>query len=94
MSRILTPEEERVTDDWTCHLCHKKLTVLTRTREHIVPRALKGLDVRWNVNMACRGCNSAKANIFPWCSCSQCRRSRRRHWELLRIIDPAKKSKA
>lgn len=89
-TKRLSPDEECWTDDFTCHLCHKKLTVLTRTREHIVPRALGGLDVRWNLTMACRECNSAKANIFPWCSCGVCSKSRRRHWELLRIKDPNK----
>ena len=88
VGRILTPEQECVTDAFTCHLCHKKLTVLTRTKEHIVPRAMGGLDIRWNITMACRACNSAKSNTFPWCSCSQCSRTRRRHWEMFRIRDP------
>jgi hypothetical protein len=91
MARKLEPSQECVTDARTCHLCHNPLTVLTRTREHIVPRALGGLDTRWNVNYACRSCNSEKANTWPWCSCSQCARSRRRHWEMLRIKDPSKK---
>jgi HNH endonuclease len=93
MGRKLERFEERVTDDRTCHLCHATLTVLTRTKEHIVPRSLGGLDTRFNTNWACRPCNSDKSNTWPWCSCNQCSRSRRRHWELLRITDPNKKKK-
>lgn len=80
-----------VTDSRQCHYCLCAINTLTRTKDHIVPRSLGGLDVRWNIVWACRACNSAKASIFPTCRCSVCRKTIRRHWEQLRITDPGKK---
>lgn len=88
-----TANGQYVTDDFTCHYCLRSLTVVTRTKDHIVPRALGGMDTRQNIVMSCRSCNSAKANTWPTCKCSKCAKTRRTHWEVLRISDPGKKRK-
>lgn len=79
-----------VTDGRTCHYCLEPINTLTRTRDHIVPRSLGGLDVRWNITWSCRKCNSNKASTWPVCRCSVCRKTIRKHWEMKRLRDPAK----
>jgi hypothetical protein len=70
-----------------CHYCQREVGpgALTFTWDHVVPRSIGGLNVRWNVVPSCRDCNSDKADEFPTHECAFCRRTRRRHWELLRI---------
>lgn len=78
-----------------CHYCQRELVGhgsddLAPTRDHVVPRALGGLDVRWNRVWSCRACNSDKADKYPSCTCAFCSRTRRRHWEQLGIADMTK----
>lgn len=81
MGRVITP---RIIP---CHYCQQEVGLPTNpfTKDHVVPRALGGLDVRWNVVPACRTCNRDKADRYPTCKCAFCRRTRRRHWEMFSI---------
>jgi hypothetical protein len=85
-----------VTDARTCHYCLEPITVLTRTRDHVVPRLVLSGD--WIFDPTLFGhvapvSNSDKASMYPTCRCSFCTRTKRRHWELLRIKDPVKKTR-
>ena len=79
-----------VTDARTCHYCLQPINALTRTKDHVVPRSLNGMDIRQNIVWSCRGCNSEKASVYPTCQCSFCRKTKRMHWEKLQIRDPKK----
>lgn len=81
MGRVIT--SQRV----PCHYCQQEVGIETNpfTKDHVVPRGLGGLDVRWNVVPACRDCNREKADKYPTHACAFCSRSRRRHWEMLGI---------
>lgn len=80
--------------EYVCHYCDISLLEETKTKDHVVPRSIGGLDVRWNIVWACRDCNSDKADDFPVCRCNFCRRTIRKHWELLHIrADEVKKKK-
>jgi len=70
---------------YECHYCGIELTEENKTRDHVVPRAMGGLDVKWNRVWCCREENSKKADKFPTCRCSFCRKTIRRHWEKLHI---------
>jgi len=70
---------------YVCHYCDIELTEENKTKDHVVPRAIGGRDVRWNIVWSCRDCNSRKADKFPVCSCNLCRKTVRRHWEKLHI---------
>lgn len=52
-------------DGCGCRYCGKRLTLDTSTLDHIVPRALGGTDRKYNLCLACRDCNLAKANKSP-----------------------------
>lgn len=82
-----------------CHYCgvplFKRGMPRTRgavpsTKDHVVARALGGLDVKWNIVEACRTCNGNKADQYSdkWCHCGFCKRTRRRHWEMFGIRNP------
>jgi len=88
-----TANGKHVTDIDQCHYCLRDINVLTRTKDHVVPRSMGGLDVRWNIVWSCRQCNSFKASNPVICRCSFCRRSVRRHWEELRIDATGRKTK-
>lgn len=54
----------------TCHYCGTALRpgVIApdgATTDHVVPIALRGLDVPWNRVPACRSCNQTKADRMP-----------------------------
>jgi hypothetical protein len=74
-----------------CHYCSVELfpgdPTTAPTKDHVVPRAMGGLDIRWNIVIACRDCNSRKADQYRFMNhdCSFCRRTRRRHWEMFKI---------
>lgn len=68
-----------------CHYCHYGIPKGQETKDHVVPRARGGLDIRWNIVWSCSPCNLRKADAWPTCSCNFCRRTRRRHWQLLSI---------
>ena len=72
----------------TCHYCQVELSPWEMTKDHIVPRSIGGLDIRWNIVWSCRDCNSKKADTYPTCPCAKCSRTRRRHWELEGIPNP------
>ena len=83
-----------MTEDDECHYCHIPLALGKRTKDHIVPRARGGLDVRWNIVMSCAMCNVRKSDNWPTCKCAKCSRTRRRHWEQLGIKESTGKKKA
>lgn len=45
-----------------CEYCGRRYPLRYLTRDHIVPRAKGGRDVRSNLRIACRACNIAKAD--------------------------------
>jgi 5-methylcytosine-specific restriction endonuclease McrA len=63
-----------------CHYCGNPGA---KTRDHIVPKALGGLDRTWNIVRACVRCNGRKANHWPTCPCDTCQNSVRLHRALL-----------
>ena len=69
----------QVLDEDVCHYCHQEIPYPLRTRDHIVPRSRGGKNARWNLVMACLGCNRAKGAMVSWCLCAKCERSRKRH---------------
>lgn len=79
----------------SCHYCYVEMYPgdpnTGPTKDHIVPRALGGMDERFNIVMACRDCNSKKADDWPKCDCNKCRKTRRIHWEQLRISETKNK---
>lgn len=85
MHTLGTANGKYATTEFVCHYCLIELTVLTRTVDHIIPRASGGLDIRINRIGSCRPCNSAKSDTWPTCFCSQCRKTQRYHWEHFRI---------
>ena len=68
-----------------CHYCQIEFTRDNLTVDHVVPKSIGGVDLRWNWQLACYQCNLDKANKYPTCPCSFCSRTRRRHWELYKI---------
>lgn len=52
-------------DGWACHYCQCRLTYATATLDHVVPRALGGTNALYNLRLACKGCNQAKAAHPP-----------------------------
>lgn len=73
-----------------CHYCAVRLLndptgPLGYTRDHIVPKFLGGVNASWNIVMACRACNEAKASAWPTCRCKRCARSKRKHREQGRL---------
>lgn len=55
-----------------CHYCGIALTQGTRTRDHVVPRALGGPTKRDNLVPACSPCNWAKGARRSLCGCETC----------------------
>jgi hypothetical protein len=52
--------------NYTCQLCHKKFSYSDLTREHIMPKALKGANDITNLTITCKKCNSKKAHHHPY----------------------------
>jgi 5-methylcytosine-specific restriction endonuclease McrA len=52
-------------DGWECHYCKCRLTYNNATLDHVVPRSLGGSNAIYNLKLACRHCNQAKANKPP-----------------------------
>lgn len=61
-------------DSGWAHFCHYCGDVATTT-DHIVPKALGGVDVRLNQVDACVPCNKAKGSDFPQDHCPKCTRA-------------------
>ena len=76
-----------------CHYCQKEIPVGKETRDHVVPRARGGVDLRWNRVWSCAPCNLRKADNFPTCDCNFCRRTRRRHWQQFGINEASYQKK-
>lgn len=55
-----------------CHYCQRRHGA---TVDHIVPRCVGGLNLTWNIVLACSGCNGAKGNKPPECECGVCTRA-------------------
>jgi 5-methylcytosine-specific restriction endonuclease McrA len=54
-----------IRDNFECQYCGARLTMGAGTRDHVVPRALKGPDSLANVVASCKPCNGRKANRTP-----------------------------
>jgi 5-methylcytosine-specific restriction endonuclease McrA len=50
----------------TCQYCLQKIPFSEATKDHIYPKSLGGTNDDFNVVMACRACNSAKDNSYPY----------------------------
>lgn len=48
---------------WRCHWCGWRLTELTVTRDHLIPRSRGGSNRRDNIVASCAGCNGAKGDM-------------------------------
>lgn len=52
--------------DFTCQICHKKHPYKDLTREHIIPKCLKGANNITNLTITCRKCNHKKGATTPY----------------------------
>lgn len=48
-----------------CHYCGTRLTPMTATVDHVIPRSKGGTNELSNLVLACRKCNQAKGNKMP-----------------------------
>ncbi len=60
-----------IPDGTICHYCKR----LATTRDHIVPKGMRGSDVWWNLVPACEPCNRHKGSDAPTCHCAFCNRA-------------------
>lgn len=60
---------------FSCHYCKKRFPETEKTLDHIVPKAMKGGNARWNIVDSCTACNNAKGSKFPVCRCVTCKRA-------------------
>lgn len=66
-----------------CHYCAVRLRDGIYTRDHIVPKALGGLNTAWNLRPACRDCNMRKGHsTFYRSHCDFCEGAWAMHEEL------------
>lgn len=49
-----------VRDNWTCHICHTKVTRKTWSADHLIPVSAKGETSYLNVALAHKSCNSSR----------------------------------
>jgi 5-methylcytosine-specific restriction endonuclease McrA len=49
-----------------CQYCLKDIPSSKATKDHVVPRSKGGSDYATNLVLACKACNSKKADSFPW----------------------------
>ena len=49
-----------------CQYCLQKIPFSEATKDHIYPKSLGGTNDDFNVIMACRSCNAAKNNLYPY----------------------------
>lgn len=52
--------------NYTCQICHKTFPYKDLTREHIIPKAMKGANDITNLTITCKKCNSRKAHHHPY----------------------------
>lgn len=51
-----------------CFWCQKTLCKQNKTKEHIIPKCLKGKDEKSNIEYACKECNNERAKLTTeWC---------------------------
>ena len=50
--------------NWRCAYCDKKLTTLTATVDHIIPKFKGGHNVKSNMCCCCSSCNKEKGSTF------------------------------
>lgn len=50
----------------TCQYCQEKISFSDATKDHIRPRSKHGTNDDFNIALACRRCNSIKADTFPF----------------------------
>lgn len=61
--------------NFSCHYCKKKFPNEQKTKDHIIPKAMKGPNAYWNLVDSCGACNIKKSNKFPICRCVTCKRA-------------------
>ena len=49
-----------------CQYCVEKIPFSEATKDHIYPKSLGGPNDQSNIALACRSCNSAKEDTFPY----------------------------
>jgi hypothetical protein len=49
-----------------CQYCLQKIPFTIATKDHVYPTSKGGTNDHFNLVLACRDCNSAKDNIFPY----------------------------
>lgn len=54
-----------IRDNFECQYCGARLTMGSGTRDHVIPRSLRGPDTLTNVVASCKPCNGRKANRTP-----------------------------
>lgn len=52
--------------DYKCQICHKQFPYSDLTREHIVPKSLKGANDISNLTITCKKCNGKKGSHHPY----------------------------
>jgi 5-methylcytosine-specific restriction endonuclease McrA len=52
-------------DNSTCYLCHRQLSGLQITLDHVIPLTRGGAHTASNLRVACRSCNSSKGELMP-----------------------------
>lgn len=50
----------------TCQYCYEKIPFGSATREHVYPKSRGGSNHDFNLVLACRKCNTEKADLFPY----------------------------
>lgn len=49
-----------------CQYCYTKVSMSNATKDHVFPRSKGGTNHDFNIVLACRDCNSAKDNNYPY----------------------------
>lgn len=50
----------------TCQYCLEKISFSEATKDHVYPKSLGGTNDQFNLVLACRPCNAAKDNSYPY----------------------------
>lgn len=46
-----------------CWICGRRLTMITATLDHVIPRSKGGTNALRNLRLACSPCNSERGNL-------------------------------
>lgn len=49
-----------------CQYCYTKVSISNATKDHVFPKSKGGTNHDFNIVLACRDCNSAKDNNYPY----------------------------